>query len=94
MGYSAALLAQTFSLVVRLAGTLIQGLWPVPSGDVPHLLPVLEGELSSLKRGVWEELWEVWEWLVYQMDVLESQLMVGRVLDGKVPSEAGEACSN
>ena len=85
MGASAALLAQTFSLLVHQTADCLERCWdllqcPTP----PYVLPVKEEDPVQLYQWVWGELEGVWRWLVDAMDMLESQLCLGDVVSRKM----------
>ena len=85
MGVSAALLAKTFSLLIRQLTDTLDSTWDlVNTPTPPYVLPVQEADPKHFYHYVWEEFHQVWVWLFDCMDMLESQLRFGTATCRKV----------
>ena len=95
MSMSSALLAQTFSLLMRRLAVTMAALKEHQKSPLPsHVLPVAVDAPERLYRLVWADLEGIWRWLVQSLDMLEDQLRLGSSISRHVkPGEGCQTCT-
>jgi hypothetical protein len=92
VGTSAALLAQTFSLIIRQIAVVLETTFDIRDCPVPSFqLPISTDDPETLSQRVWSQLHPVWVWLAANLDSVEVQIRRGNDVSQRAPFR-GEHC--